>query len=87
MDVLWKENKICFTEEKDRSANGTSASVGRAGRIMGSNSRDQSSGKRPDVGGVEELSIHAQGRFVSSAQTGLEAALLAGRPHYCKECR
>ena len=37
---------------KDRSANGTSASVGRAGRIMRSNRRSWSGWMRPDRGGA-----------------------------------
>ena len=72
---------------KDRSANGTSASVGRAGRIMRSNSRDWSGWMRPDRGGAEELPIHAQGRIFLVGETGLETALLAGRPHRGMECR
>ena len=48
---------------KDRSANGTSASVGRAARTMRSNRRSCSDWMRPDRGGAEELPIHAQGRI------------------------
>jgi hypothetical protein len=48
---------------KDRSANGTSASDGRAGRIMRSNRRNRSGWMRPDRGGAAELPIHAQGRI------------------------
>jgi hypothetical protein len=48
---------------KDRSANGTSASVGLAGRIMRSNRRSWLGRMRPDRGGAAELSIHAQGRI------------------------
>jgi hypothetical protein len=47
---------------KDRLANGTSASVGRAGRITRSNSRNRSGWMRTDCGGSEERPIHAQGR-------------------------
>ena len=49
--------------EKDRSANGTSASVGLAGRIMSSNRRSWLGRMRPDRGGAAELPIHAQGRI------------------------
>jgi len=49
--------------EKDRSANGTSASVGRAARTMRSNSRDWPGLMRPDRGGAELLPVHAQGRI------------------------
>jgi len=48
---------------KDRSANGTSASVGLAGRIMRSNRRSWLGRMRPDRGGAAELPIHAQGRI------------------------
>ena len=48
---------------KDRSANGTSASVGRAGRITRSNSRSWLGGMRPDRGGAAELPSHAQGQI------------------------
>jgi hypothetical protein len=51
------------TTTKDRSANGTSASVGRAGRIMRSNRRSWLGRMRPDRGGAAELPIHAQGRI------------------------
>jgi hypothetical protein len=54
---------------KDRSANGASAGVDRAGRIMRSNSRDRSGWMRPDRGGGEELLIYAQGHiFLVGAQ-------------------
>jgi len=46
---------------KDRSANGTSASDGRAGRTMRSNSRDWPGWMRRSLRGAEELSIHAKG--------------------------
>lgn len=48
---------------KDRSANGTSARVGLAGRIMRSNRRSWLGRMRPDRGGAAELPIHAQGRI------------------------
>jgi hypothetical protein len=48
---------------KDRSANGTSASDGRAGWITRSNSRNRSGWMRPDRGGAEVLPVHAQGRI------------------------
>ena len=48
---------------KDWSANGTSASDGRAGRIMRSSRRDRLGWMRPDRGGAEERHIHAQGRI------------------------
>jgi len=48
---------------KDRSANGTSASDGGAGRIMRSNRRSWLGRMRPDRGGAAELPIHAQGRI------------------------
>ena len=51
------------THAKDRSANGTSASVGLAGRIMRSNHRSWLGRMRPDRGGAAELPIHAQGRI------------------------
>jgi hypothetical protein len=47
---------------KDRSANGTSASVGRAARTMRSNSRDWPGWMRRSLRGAEGLPIHAQGR-------------------------
>jgi hypothetical protein len=47
---------------KDRSANGTSASVGRSARTMRSNSRDWPGWMRRSLRGAEELPIHAQGR-------------------------
>jgi predicted RNA binding protein YcfA (HicA-like mRNA interferase family) len=50
-------------DKKDRSANGTSASDGRAGRITRSNSRNRSVWMRPDGGGAEVLPVHAQGRI------------------------
>jgi len=46
----------------DRSANGTSASVGRAARTMRSNSRDWPGWMRRSLRGAEELPIHAQSR-------------------------
>jgi ubiquinone biosynthesis protein len=49
--------------KKDRSAKGTSASVGRAGRITRSNSRNRSGWIRTDCGGSEERPIHAQGQI------------------------
>ena len=49
--------------KKDRSANGTSASVGLAGRIMRSNRRNWLGRMRPDRGGAAELPIYAQGRI------------------------
>ena len=49
--------------QKDRSANGTSASIGRAERIMRSNSRGWSGSMRSSRGGAEELPTHAQGRI------------------------
>ena len=52
-----------FRLPKDRSANGTSASVGLVGRIMRSNRRSWLGGMRPDRGGAAELPIHAQGRI------------------------
>ncbi len=56
---------------KDRSANGTSASVGQAERIMWSNSRDWPGWIRRSLRGAEELPIHAQGRiFVVGAGVG-----------------
>jgi hypothetical protein len=48
---------------KDRSANGTSANVGRVGRIMRSNRRSWLGRMRPDRGGAAELPIHAQGQI------------------------
>ncbi|MFM9016070.1 MAG: sulfatase-like hydrolase/transferase [Verrucomicrobiota bacterium] len=48
---------------KDRSANGTSASVGLAGRIMRSNRRSWLGRMRPDRGGAAEFPIHVQGRI------------------------
>jgi hypothetical protein len=42
---------------------------------------------RPDRGGAEELPTTLKAGFFSSAQTGLETALLAGRPHRGMECR
>ena len=48
---------------KDRSANGTSASVGLAGRSTRSNRRSWLGRMRPDRGGAAELPIHAQGRI------------------------
>jgi hypothetical protein len=48
---------------KDRSANGTSASVGRAGRIMRSSRRSWLGRMRPDRGGAAVLPVHAQGRI------------------------
>jgi hypothetical protein len=48
---------------KDRSANGTSASVGRAGWIMRSSRRSWLGRMRPDRGGAAVLPIHAQGRI------------------------
>ena len=53
------------TIAKDGSANGTSTSVGRAGRIMRSNRQSWSGLMRPDRGGAEELPVHAQGRIFS----------------------
>jgi len=47
-------------EKKHRSANVTSASDGRAGRITRSNSRNRSGWMRPDRGGAEVLPVHAQ---------------------------
>jgi len=47
----------------DRSANGTSASDGRAGRITRSYLRSWSGRMRPDRGGAAELPIHAQVRI------------------------
>jgi hypothetical protein len=47
----------------DSPADGTSASVGRGGRIMRSNRRDWSGLMRPDRRGAEEPPIHAQGRI------------------------
>ena len=85
--------RACRSDEsetsKDRSANGTSASDGRAGRITRSNSRSWSGWMRPDRGGAEVLPVHAQGRIglVGSAKTGLETALLTGRPHRGMESR
>jgi len=55
--------KLRSERKKDRSANGTSASVGLAGRIMGSNRRSWLGRMRPDRGGAAELPIHAQGRI------------------------
>jgi len=49
--------------ERDRSADGTSASDGRAGRITRSYRRSWSGRMRPDRGGAAELPIHAQGRI------------------------
>ena len=49
---------------EDRSANGTSASVGQAGRIMRSNRRSWSRWMRPARRGAEELPTRAQGRAV-----------------------
>jgi len=49
--------------DKDRSANGTSASVGLAGRSTRSNRRSWLGRMRPDRGGAAELPIHAQGRI------------------------
>jgi hypothetical protein len=72
---------------KERSANGTWASVGRAARTMRSNSRDWPGWMRRSLRGAEEPPTHAQGRLFSLAQTGLETALLAGRPHRGMECR
>jgi len=48
--------------QKDRSANGTSASVGRAARTMRSNSRGWPGWMRRSLRGAEELPTHAQGR-------------------------
>jgi hypothetical protein len=48
---------------------------------MRSKIRDRSGWIRPDCGGACELPIRTQGGFFSLAQTGLETALLAGRPH------
>ena len=53
---------LCEWEE-DRSANGPSASVGLAGRIMRSKIRDRSGWMRPDCGGACELPIRTQGRI------------------------
>ena len=53
----------CDVALKDRSANGTSASVGLAGRIMRSNRRSWLGRMRPDRGGAAKLSIHARGRI------------------------
>jgi len=47
---------------KDRSANGTSASDGRAARTMRSTSRDWPGWMRRSLRGAEELPTHAQGR-------------------------
>jgi hypothetical protein len=64
---------------KNRSANGTSASVGRLGRTMRSNSRDRPGWMRRSLRGAAELPIHAQGRVflvgarsVSSRPRGAE---------------
>jgi hypothetical protein len=51
------------SQSQDRSANGTSASVGRAGRITRSTIRNWSGWMRPDRGGAEVLPVHAQGRI------------------------
>jgi hypothetical protein len=61
----WSKPRLVVDSQstKDRSANGTSASVGLAGRIMRSNRRSWSGRVRPDRGGTEELPIHAQGRI------------------------
>jgi hypothetical protein len=48
---------------KNRSANGTSARVGRAARSMRSNSRDWPGWMRRSLRGAEEPPIHAQGRI------------------------
>ena len=48
---------------KDRSANGTSASDGRAGRITRSNSWNRSGWMRPDRGGAEVLPVHTEGQI------------------------
>ncbi len=55
--------KLNLGSIKDGSANGTSASVGRVGRMMRSSRRDRSGWMRPDRAGAEELPIHAQGRI------------------------
>ena len=47
---------------RDRSANGTSASVGRAGRITRSIIQDRSGWMRRSLRGAEGLPIHARGR-------------------------
>jgi hypothetical protein len=61
-------------EDEDRSANGPSASVGLAGRIMRSKIRDRSGWIRPDCGGACELPIRTQGRiFLVGAELLAEA--------------
>jgi hypothetical protein len=42
---------------------------------------------RPDRGGAEELLSTLKAGFFASPKTGLETALLAGRPHRGMECR
>ena len=49
---------------KDGLANGFSASVGRAGWIMSSNSRDWPGWMRRSLRGAEELPLHAQDRML-----------------------
>jgi hypothetical protein len=51
------------SDTTDRSANGISASDGRAVRIMRSSRRSWLGRMRPDRGGAAELPIHAQGRI------------------------
>jgi hypothetical protein len=71
----------CDVALKDRSANGTSASVGLAGRIMRSSRRAGRAGCGPIVEVPRSFLSTLKAGFFSSAQTGLETALLAGRPH------
>ena len=52
---------------KNRSANGTSASVGRAGRIMRSNIRDRSGWMRPTVEVPRSFLSTLQAEFISLA--------------------
>jgi len=79
---------LWVTRFNDRSANGTSASDGRAGRITRSNSRSWLGRMRPDGGGAAELPIHAQGRIFrcrclrgcgTSASAALELLLRTAR--------
>ena len=59
---------------------------GPAGRIMRSKRRSWSGGMRHSRGGAEGLPADTRGRFFSLAQTALETALLAGRPHCGMGC-
>ena len=73
---------------KGRSANATSASVGRAERIMRSNRRSWSGWIRPSfIDAPRSFLPTLKAGFFPSARAHPETALLAGRPHRGMECR